>query len=122
MASNITLKDKALVNHVFVPRSAANNTVVYVAPGSTLLDAKKLELTLKDNGPTNRVIGKLSLPTVGVAPGTGVSGVQWTEVGSFDLSSVKVATSAAAEDFVAMFASLLASDAVKSMFVSGVRT
>lgn len=121
MASNITLKNKLLTDIVFVPRATAGNTVQYVAPGATLLGAMRCDLTIRDNGPTNRVIGKLSVPSVGINPATGVNGVQWNEVGSFDLSSVKSASSEAAEDFVTMFASFVASDAVKSMYVNGVR-
>ena len=122
MASNIILKNKANVDVVFVPRNTAGNVVTYVAPGATLLGAMRLDLNLKEGGLTNRVVGKLSVPTVGVNPTTGVNGVQWTEVGSFDLSSVKSATTVAAEDFFAMWKSLAGHAAVEAMFRDGVRT
>lgn len=121
MASNIILKDSADANVTFVPRNTQGNQVLYVAAGTSLLDVKRLELTLKDNGPTNRVVGKLSIPTAGANPQTGLQGVQWTEIGSFDLSSVKVASTDAAEDFFALWASFAGHDAVKTMFVDGVR-
>lgn len=121
MASNIVIKNKALVDITFTPRSNAANNVTYIAAGTSLLDSKKIDLVLKDNGPTNRVVGKLSVPTVGVNPGTGLNGVLWTEVGSIDLSAVKAATTVAAEDFHALFVNFVASDAVKQMFLTGVR-
>jgi len=121
MASNIILKNAAAQNVTFVPRNTAQNDVLYVATGTSLLDVKRLQLSIKDNGPTNRVVGKLSIPTVGTNPGTGLENVKWTEIGSFDLSAVKSASSDAAKDFFAMWASFAGHDAVKSMFVDGVR-
>lgn len=121
MASNIVIKNKALVDVTFSPRSNAANNVTYVASGVSLLDSKRIDLALKDNGPTNRVIGKLTIPTVGANPSTGVNGVLWTEIGSIDLTAVKGATTVAAEDFHALFVNFVASDAVKQMFLAGVR-
>lgn len=121
MTANIVLKDALLANITYAPRNTDTNKVIYIATGTSLLDVRRLELSLKDNGSTNRVIGKLSIPTVGTSPSTGLPSVQWTEVGSFDLASVKGATKVAAEDFFAQFASFAGHASVKSMYVDGVR-
>lgn len=119
MPSNIVLKNAAAANVTFAHRNTAGGTNVFVSAGTNLLDSKKLELTLKEGGQTNRVVGKLSVPSTGINPETGLVSVQWTEVGSFDLSSVKVASTLAQDDFLAMFASLADHAAVKSLFKTG---
>lgn len=117
---SITLKDKDGVDVVFNEVSRNGNSRTYICPGSTLLDTKRIILNLNEKGATNRVTGKLSVPSVGVNPSTGVSGVLWTEVGSFDLSSVLAADSNAALNFIAMFSAFVASDTVKNLYTTGV--
>lgn len=119
---DIILKNKALVNMTFIPRQQKGSVYHYTRAGASLMDTMRLELDLRESQATNRVVGKLSVPSVGTNPSTGQPVVQWTEIGSFDLSSVKAAATIAAEDFFAMFASLVASDVVKQMYVNGART
>lgn len=117
---NITLKDKDDADVVYVEVSHVGNTRTYIHKGASLMDSARLTLTVKENGKTNRIVGKLSVPTVGTNPSSVVPSVLWTEVGSFDLSSVLVADASAAEDFIAQFGSLASSETVKSLYTTGV--
>lgn len=118
--TTITLKDKDDVDVVFTLGSRNGNQEVFYSAGSSLLDTKRLTLNLKENAATNRIIAKLSVPTVGTIPSTGIPGVLWTEIGSFDLSAVRSASNDAANNFVAMFASLAGCNYVKSLYTTGV--
>lgn len=120
-SQTITLKNFAGTNVVYTLISYVGNTATYAKQGASLLDSSRLLLQLKENGATNRIVGKLSIPTVGVIPATGQSGVLWKEVGSLDLSSVLGASSDAAKDFAAQFASLAGSDAVKNLYTLGMQ-
>lgn len=117
---NITLKDKNNANVIYVEVSHVGNTRTYIHKGASLMDSAKLSLSVKENGKTNRIVGKLSVPTVGTNPSSAVPSVLWTEVGSFDLSSVLIASAPAAEDFIAQFSSLTGSETVKSLYTNGV--
>lgn len=116
---SITLKDKDGSDVVFTEVGRVNNSRLFQSAGTSLLDTKRITIGLVEKGATNRIIAKLSVPSVGVIPSTGVSGVLWTEVGSFDLSSVRAADSNAALNFIAMFASLAADNTVKSLYTTG---
>lgn len=116
MPLSITLRDKDGVDVVFTEASHKQDTISFTAQGESLLDTKRLDISLRPNGATNRLVAKLSVPSVGQNPSTGIPGVQWTEVGSFDLTAVKVASADAANDFIAMFASLAASNTVKQLY------
>lgn len=120
MSATIILKDKDGADVVFTEVSHNGNTVVYVCAGDSLLAQQRLTLTVNAKGQTNRIIAKLFDPTVEVVPSTGVPGVLWTEVGSFDLTSVLAASSDAANNFIAKFASLAGSDRVKALYTTGV--
>lgn len=119
MPLTIVLKDRNDADVTFTEARHDGNSIEFISRGSNLQDTKRLVLTLRPNGATNRVLGKLSIPTVGTIPATGMAGVLFTEVGSFDLSSVKVASQEAADDFIAMFGSLASSGTVESLFTHG---
>lgn len=119
MPLTITLKNKANADVVFTEYAHQGNEILLRSPGTSLLDTKQLSIVLRPNGATNRVMAKLSVPTVGVIPTSGVQSILWTEVGSFDLSSVKAATTEAADDFIAMFGSLANSNTVKRLYSHG---
>lgn len=118
-ASTITLKNKAGSNVVFGLRSITGDKASYVSAGTSLADVKRLDLSIKEHSATFRVIGKLSVPTAVKCDGT-CQDVGWTEVGSFDLSSVKAASTEAAEDFLAMFSSFVESPEVAAAYTTGV--
>jgi hypothetical protein len=118
--ATIVLKNNANVDQTFTLSGVTGNSVSYIMAGSSLLATRKLDIVIKRGKATNRIVGKLSVPSVGVNPSTGISGVQWTEVGSFDLSSVLSADSAAALDFAAMFGSLANHAATKTPYATGV--
>lgn len=117
--TQIVLKDAANADVRFDISRRNGNTAEFVHLGDSLLDRSRLQLALKENGRTNRILGKLSVPSVDVNPGTGKPEVQYTEVGSFDLSSVLIASPAAANEFIAMFKSLVSSQVVAGMFTDG---
>lgn len=117
---SITLKDKDNADVVFSLKNRVGNTAIFAAPGTSLLDRKQLTLQLVEKGNTNRIIAKLSVPTlIDSATDAEVPKVAYTEVGSLDLSAVLVAAPAEAQNFVAMFASLTSSAAISSMYLSG---
>lgn len=118
-ANTITLKDKDNNNVVFQLRGVTGDKASYVSPGATLAEVRRLDLTIKEHAQTFRVIGKLSVPTV-VPCESSCTSTSWTEIGSFDLASVKSASSDAQEDFLAMFASFVASDEVSASYTTGV--
>lgn len=118
--TTITLKTVGNVDVVYVLASQVGNTKTFISAGSSLLAQKRLVLQLKEGPKTNRVVGKLSIPTVGMNA-DGIPVVSWTEVGSFDLGAVLAASSTAANDFMAQFVSLAGSDVVKTMYTTGVQ-
>lgn len=120
MPATITLKNAAAVDQIYTFASRVGNVETYYKAGVTLNDMARLQLNLKENAATNRITAKLSIPTTGTIPSTGLAGVLWTEVGSIDLTAVRAATSAAAADFIAQFASLAGSNAVKLLYTTGV--
>lgn len=120
MPLTITLKNAAAVDQIYTFASRSGNVETYYKSGATLNDMARLQLNLKENAATNRITAKLSIPTTGTIPSTGLAGVLWTEVGSIDLTAVRAATSAAAADFIAQFASLAGSNAVKLLYTTGV--
>lgn len=111
-------KDNADVTYTLVDRRA--NTAIYMAGGESLLSRSRLTLSLNERSQTNRVIGRLEIPTVlDAAPGI-VPGIAYKEIGSFDLSSVLAASSDDALNFIAQFKSLVATDVVKTMYADGI--
>lgn len=117
--STITLKDSLDADVVFTENGRVGNSRLFVHAGASLLDTARITIGLVEKGATNRVIAKLSVPSVGIIPSTGVSGVLWTEVGSMDLSSVRAASSEAADNFIAMFASLAGAAIIESLYTTG---
>lgn len=116
----IKLKNAANADVVYTARQVSGDVATFVGPATSLLAKQKLVLQLTERANTNRIVGKLSIPTVMDCPDQcKVPQVSYTEVGSFDLAAVKFASSEDAADFFAQFASLVASDAVQNMFLSG---
>lgn len=120
MPASITLKNSANADVIYVFASRVGSVETYYRAGATLNDTSRLTLNLKENAATNRVTAKLSIPTSGVIPSSGLAGVLWTEIGSLDLSAVRSASNAAALDFHAQFASLAGNAAVKLLYTTGV--
>jgi hypothetical protein len=119
--TTITLKDAAAADVVFTLQSVQGRVHHFVHAGESLLDSERLHLSIVDQGKVARIKGALFIPTVGTNPSTGLPSVLWQEAGSFDLTSVKAASSVSAEDFVARFASLASSEYVASMYTTGVQ-
>lgn len=118
--ATIVLKNAANADQTFSLSGVTANSVSYIQSGANLLATRKLDIVIRHGKATNRIVGKLSIPSVGVNPSTGISGVQWTEIGSFDLASVLAADATAAADFAAMFGSLANHAAVKTPYTTGV--
>lgn len=115
----ITLKDKDNADVVYTLKSVQGSTAIF-QNGTNLLAKSRLTLQLIERDKTNRVIGKLSIPTVSDCSDTCVDPrIAYTEVGSFDLSSVLIAGSDEAENFIAQFSSLVSNAAVSDMFTNG---
>lgn len=117
--ATIVLKNAAAVDQTFTLVGVNGDTVTYVKTGSSLLDTARLTIQIKSGKGANRVYGKLSVPSVGVNPSTGLPEVQWTEVGSNDLSSVLKASATAAADFAAMWGSFQNHTAMQTPYKTG---
>lgn len=117
MGISITLKDRVNADVVFQEASHDGNVIVLVSAGTSLLDRKQITLQLKTQGQaTNRIIAKLSIPTVSTDPSTGLPAVAYTEVGSMDLTAVKAASANDAENLVKLFSGLASSNTIAQMY------
>lgn len=118
---SLTLKNNANEDVVFTIKNRNGNTAVFTNAGTAgLLGRATISLQLVERANTNRVIGKLSVPTVvDDVASSAVPVVAYTEVGSFDLSAVLAATAEDALDFTAMFKSLVSNQAIIDMYLSG---
>lgn len=115
----IILKDKDSNNVVYTQSDRQGNLATFRGPGN-LLGRPKLTIQVQERANTNRIVGKLSVPTVrDCTDQCKAPEVAYTEVGSFDLSSVLIADAVVAKDFLAQFVSLVSSDAVRDAFLSG---
>lgn len=119
MPKTIVLKDKDAADVTFSLVGAVGEIATFRAEGSTLLGAPEITLRIQRKQNVNRVYAKLSVPTVCNDDPCGKQVVSYTEVGSLDLSSVLMASQDARDNFIALFASLAATDAVAAMFTDG---
>lgn len=118
--TTIVLKDEAAADVTFTLVDDNGSLRKYVSPiGETLLGGAEIQLRLSRKPNVNRIMAKLSLPTV-CTDDCGKSTVSFTEVGSIDLSSVLQAPEATRLRFAALFGSLAASNEVAEMFTDGV--
>lgn len=116
--NTITLKDKDNVNVAFNLRSFTGDKASYVSAQGSIAENMRLDLQVKEHRDTVRVVGKLSVPTVVTVDGT--INVAFTEVGSFDLSSVKKADEASQDNFLALMSSFVSSPEVAAAYTTGV--
>lgn len=116
----IVLKDKTGANVTYTKIRVEGSKSTFQHAGASLLERARVELRLNEGANANHVIGKLMIPTVqDNSSCCGPDGVAYTEVGSFNLTSVLVAATGDAEEFIAQFSSLVASALVKDMYVLG---
>lgn len=119
--STIVLKDKANADVTFTLSGISGNSVIYDNKGDSLLNRKRITLSLNENKSTNRIAIKLSVPSVCEAtPGCDVPSIKYTQVASADISVVKFSTKLDREDLQAMFDSLISSTAVVNLVENGV--
>lgn len=118
---SIVLKNHNNVDVTYTLRDRRSGTAIFMAPGDTLAGRSRLTLSIVERDNTNRVVGKLEIPTILECPDTcQPAKLAYTEVGSFDLSAVKFASAEDAENFIAQFQSLIATAAVASMYTDGI--
>lgn len=117
----ITLKDAANVDVIYNLARKAGNTAYFVNKGTSLLGARRLTLQLVEKADTNRVVGKLSVPSILECPDQCVTPkVAYIEIGSFDLTAVLASKPADLENFFAQFKSLTSSATVQAMYEDGI--
>lgn len=114
----IVLKNRLNADVTFSKIGVSGTSVVFEAPGTTLMDRKRLVLSLTEGKNVNRVKFKLTVPTVGT-DSNGVPTVSYTQVASGDVSVVRFSSVADRADLAAMLGSLAASDAVGDMINDG---
>lgn len=119
MPNTIVLKDKSAADVIFQLVGTSGETAIFRAQGSTLMGAPEVTLRIQRKQNVNRIYAKLSIPTVCTDASCGKQTISYTEVGSLDLSSVLSASEAARDNFVALFASLAANQAVQAMYTDG---
>lgn len=114
----IVLKNRLNEDVTFSKVGINGTSVVFEAPGTTLMDRKRLILSLAEGKNVNRVKFKLTVPTVSADNG-GVPTVSYTQVASGDVSVVRFSSSADRADLAAMLGSLATSSAVDDMIIDG---
>lgn len=118
---SIVLKNSSNADVTFTLSHQLANGVVFDSVGESLLDRKRLTLTLGESQNVNRVRLKLSVPHVCQNGGTGCSPViDYTQVASMDFSVVRFASGEARDDLIALAASLAADAQVKQLVTNGV--
>lgn len=119
--SNLVLKDALSADISFTPIARMPDGIMYERKGATLLGRSRVSLTLTENGKTNRIRGKLTVPVVADCSTTcgEVPVVQYTEVASFDFSIYRAGQETGRSDIAALTASLLSSPEVVAMIVDG---
>ena len=118
---SITLKNAANADVVYNLARKAGNTAYFVSAGASLLEKSRLTLQIVEKTDTNRVVGKLSVPSILECPDQCVTPkVAYTEIGSFDLTAVLASKPADLENFFAQFKSLISSAAVRAMYEDGI--
>lgn len=119
MPQTITLKDNNNVDVVYTKQGVSNGVHTYVSAGANLLDQSVVTLSIVRRGNTNAVVGKLSIPHVVTDQVTSLPKIALTEVGSFDMRSVKAAPVAVSENFSAQYSSLVSNQVIEDAFVKG---
>lgn len=116
--TTIVLKDRNNADVTFSLTSVSPNGLVFDNRSGALLNRKRITLSLNEGAKTNRVRCKLSIPAVATVDGLPV--VQYTQVGSCDISVVTFASDEDRQDLAAMFGSLATSAAVTDMIEAGI--
>lgn len=111
----IVLKDHNNTDVVFTHISTVNGKMTFQAQGSSLMDAKRLEISLSENANTNRIRTKLSVPTM-CAESVGCKPViLYTQVSSSDITVVKFSTLDDRKLINALEQSVLSSTVIKNL-------
>lgn len=117
--SQIVLKDQNGADVVFTHVSTGPGTLTFTSPGTSLLDVKKLTLSLNENANTNRVRYKLSVPVVCASVAGCKPVIEYTQVASGDLTIVKFSSEGRRQELAALTASLVGNATVKDLVVGG---
>lgn len=122
--TSIILKDKALADQTFTFKTILpNGSAVFERIAGPLVGRAELTLSLSEGANVNRVKAKLSIPKVCVTtPSNGDCGrpvVEYTQVGSLDISVVRFSSEVEREDMSAMLNSLAGNPVFKSIIVNG---
>lgn len=121
MAKTLVLKDKAQADVPFTLSGISGNSAIFDNRGSSLLNRKRITLTVNENKNTNRIAVKLSLPSVCTdATACATESVKYTQVASADITVVRFASTVDREDLGALFGSLITNAAVQDMVTEGV--
>lgn len=114
----IVLKNRLNQDVTFSKVGLSGSSVVYEANGTTLMDRKRLILSLAEGKNVNRVKFKLTVPTMCADNGC-VPTVSYTQVASGDVSVVRFSSEEDRANLAAMLGSLASSQAVKDMINDG---
>lgn len=119
--TTIVLRDADSNDVTFTLFSASGDSLRFGhTPNDVLLGQEEVQLRIQRKQGVNRVYAKIILPHVcDAAPGC-TPVVDFTEIGSLDLSSVLMADSATRKRFFALFASLASSPDVQAMVEDGI--
>lgn len=115
---NIVLKDQADSDVTFTHVRTAPGLLEFQSRGDSLLDVKRLTLSLNENANTNRVRFKLSIPTIGT-DAANKPVVTYTQVVSGDFTVVKFSTEADRALLNALATSLVSNATVTDLVVDG---
>lgn len=115
---NIVLKDQTDSDVMFTHVRTAPGMLEFQSRGDSLMDVKRLTLSLNENANTNRVRFKLSIPTIGT-DAANKPVVTYTQVVSGDFTVVKFSSEDDRALLKALTSSLVSSATVSDLVVNG---
>lgn len=117
--TQIVLKDSLDQDVVFKHISTSQNKIVFEAAGDSLLDRKRLELSLSQSANVNRAKYKITVPSICNDGDSCVPKIAYTQVASGDVSIVRYSSVKDREDLAAYMESLAQSQALKDIIIDG---
>lgn len=119
--AQIVIQDGAAANRTFAPigRASSSEKVLYRVMTGPVAQAPRLETEIVSKTQVDRVTGKITLPTYNTPADGSAPVLQYTRVGSFDLSLPTNATEAERKDIRVLLANLILNAQVVAMSDKG---
>lgn len=119
--AQIVIKDGAVVDKTFAPvgRASSSEKVNFRVMSGPVLLAPRLDTEISSKTQVDRVTGKITLPKFSTPADGSAPVLQYTVIGSFDLSLPTAATEAERKDIRVLLSNLLLNAQVVAMADKG---